>query len=740
MIAALPAEDVARHWLLDRRAGWRAALLDSLEESPCDDGLRLAALPASGRPLVDPAGTLGGLVAPTGVAVDGQGHVYLVDGGEGGGAAPRIKRYDPCCAGFETLPCLGGEGSAPRRLRDPHGIALAAGKLYVADTGNRRVQVFSLHGLLLLAIWGPLDAAGRRVAAGAPGAWQPWGIAISQGRVSITDHDNGLVHRFRGGRWRWARDGAAPGGPALVHPTHIAADRQGRLYVAQEGADHVVVLDADGRYLGRAEPPERLRGNFRPGPLATDEAGDLYLFDAVSRDLSRYCCSAQPGTPVRLVAGACHVGAPVAGLAFTPGGDPLLTVPSGGQVIHLEGARSFATRGRLLSEPLDSHLEGCQWHRVVLRGSVPPGGSVTVHTFCSELERDPDQVAELPESAWAGGLTWSAEAEWDCLVLSAPGRYLWLRLTVAGPGTDGPVVSSVEVHFPRLSSIQHLPAVYRSTPQADFLDRLLAVFDQVGETVGDTLDRLPGCLEPAATPASPAPPSRSLPQEAPGPDFLSWLAGWVGLVFQGTWSVTTRRRLLRNAVRIYGLRGTRAGLRQALDLLLDIEGDACCDLPVPGVLEGFTLRRWAFLGASTLGDRALWGKRVVDRLQLGEHSTIGQFRITDVGDPLRDPFHVYAHRFTVFLPAACVGDEVTGRAVEQMIELTKPAHTQHQLELVRPSFRIGVQATVGLDTAIGRYPDAAVTGRTRVGRGVVGQPRPTAGIALDRAVLGRAVL
>jgi hypothetical protein len=735
MTAVLPAEDEARHWLLDRRAGWRAAELVSLEESPCDDGLRLVALPGDGRPLVDGHGTLGGLVTPTGVAVDADGRVYLVDSGE-----DRVKRYDPCCGAFEVLPCLGGEGSAPRRLQDPHGIAVDAGRLYVADTGNRRIQVFSLHGLLLLAIWGPLDASGAQVPPDAPGAWQPWGMAVSHGRLSVTDHANGLVHRFSGGRWRWASDGAGSGNPALVHPTHIAADRRGRLYVAQESADYVVVLDADGRFLGRAEPPERLRGNFRPGPLATDEAGDLYLFDAVGRDLTRYCCPAPSGSPVQVVAGTCHVGAPVAGLAFSSQGDPLLTVPTMGQVIHLEGARSFSAAGRLLSEPLDSHREGCQWHRVALSGGMPPGCAVAVHTYTSELEREPDEVAALPESFWAGGQTWAAGTAWDCLVLSAPGRYLWLRLTLTGPGDETPLIGSVEVHYPRLSSIQHLPAVYRSTPQAGLLDRLLSVLDRVGDRVDATLDALPGYLEPAATPDRLAPPSPSLPQKALGTDFLSWLASWVGLAFEGTWSVATRRRLLRHAVEVYGQRGTPAGLRRALQLLLDVAGDACRDLPVPGVLEGFTVRRWAFLGAATLGDRALWGKRIVDRLQLGEHSTIGQFRITDVGDPLRDPFHVYAHRFTVFLPAACVRDETTSRAVEHMIELTRPAHTEHQLELVTPRFRVGIQATIGLDTAIGRYPDPAVTGLTTIGRGVVAGRAPATGIALDSAVLGRAVL
>ena len=187
----------ARHVLLGDAAGWRAASLDRLVAA---DELTLQTAPGSALPLADAAGTFGGFDAPTGVAVDLGHRVYVLDAG-----AALVKRFDPCTETFETLPCSGGAGPEPRQLADPHGIAVSCrGDLYVADTGNRRVQVFSLKGLALRAVWGPyrVDGATGAVVPVAPsdtdpGVWEPWDVAAGlYGHVFVTDRANGLVHVF----------------------------------------------------------------------------------------------------------------------------------------------------------------------------------------------------------------------------------------------------------------------------------------------------------------------------------------------------------------------------------------------------------------------------------------------------------------------------------------------------------------------------------------------------------------
>jgi hypothetical protein len=146
---------------------------------------------------------------------------------------------------------------------------------------------------------------------------------------------------------------------------------------------------------------------------------------------------------------------------------------------------------------------------------------------------------------------------------------------------------------------------------------------------------------------------------------------------------------------------------------------------VPGILEDFRLRRWVFLGDARLGDQTtLWGRRIVDRLEVGEGSQVGTFKLTDIGDPRTDPLRQLANRFTVFVPAACCRDDATRRAVDRIIAISKPAHTAHRLELVEPRMRVGVQATIGFDTAIGAYPPGVTTGEARVGYDAVLQDSP----------------
>ena len=78
---------------------------------------------------------------PSGIAVDDQGKVYVVDGGNG-----RIQIFDQT---GKFVRMFGSKGSDPKQFSDPSGIVVAKGLVYVADTGNARVQVFSSDGIFL---------------------------------------------------------------------------------------------------------------------------------------------------------------------------------------------------------------------------------------------------------------------------------------------------------------------------------------------------------------------------------------------------------------------------------------------------------------------------------------------------------------------------------------------------------------------------------------------------------------
>lgn len=672
-------------WLLDARVGWQQQEqgLDYVEQLPVQGSLVLTRLPAAGRSLTEASGSFGGLTLPANVVLGPDGSLYLLD-------RPNfsLKRFDPCDCAFKPVPCFGGAGKEPRQLREPHGIGICCGNLFVCDTGNHRLSVFSLKGLLLRGHWQPPPSAalGNR--------WEPYAIACDgRGRVFVSDGVNGCVHRFAPtGRWETCLSG-------LGKVTWLAIDSSDRLYAVVEGVDNsVLILSSDGDRLGTANRPEKLAGRFPPLPLAVDAAGNLYL------------------------APLCSAASPSGQSMFDLQGNPVT-------VLEAPLAVVYETAGKYLSRALDSQLYRCQWHRLILRGEIPAGASVRVSTFTAEALLSDQQVQSLPETEWETRQDTGAlpSGEWDCLVRSGGGRYLWLRLEFRGNGKVTPRLDAVMIEFPRISLRRYLPAVFGAEPAStDFTDRFLALFDTTLRSIEASVDQQARLFDPLSAPAVRDPDT--------GLDFLSWLGSWIGLSLDRHWPEAKRRQLLKRAGQLYDLRGTREGLWRQLLLLLEMEpGQPGCraepprvrchlpplncapppPLPVwqppPLILEHYRLRRWLFVGAGRLGDQAvLWGKRIVNRSQLNEGAQVGQSQLRTSQDPYRDPFHVYAHRFTVFVPACYRQSEQRRKALENLLKAESPAYTQYQIEYVEPRLRIGFQSMIGLDSVIGRRPAAGV--------------------------------
>ena len=680
---------------LDESRGWHPRELDDVIIEPRRGALTLD-VTAAGRALDEPSGSFGGLVPPSLVAVGEGCDVWLVDR-----KRLTLLKLDECKCRFIDVPCFGEKGSGIRQLEDVRSVAWSRGNLFVVDTGNARVVVLSVRGYLVRGFIAP--PAGEIT-----NPWQPVALAADpRGRVYVADPANGAVHRFAAhGTWETAIRN-------LGDVRHLAVDCAGRLYVLGSTSATARVFDASGAELEPAASVAALRGWFAPMPFRVDRDGAL-----------DFSCSAGP---------CCR--------AFGPDGAAL---PSGAK----PDAPLHATDGFYRSDALDSGIAECQWHRVIVCGELPAGTTVTVLTWSSEVPEPDELVAALPDEAWetrqvARRAKDSTErcTRWDCLVRSGPGRYLWLKLRLRGDGRSTPRIDRVDLELPRISLARYLPGVYGEDPGAgEFTDRFLAIFDTTVRSIERQLDRQAALFDPRSTPATPS---------AKGtPDFLSWLASWVGIQLDRHWPEARRRRFLRDAPKLFDRRGTLRGLRDVLHLYLGLADrperrarpiaswpgaaeparchfpsrcaphcDPCaeperCEPPcLPKlVLEHWRLRRWLFVGGAKLGEQSmLWGKGIVNRSRLDDGAHADATQLISAQDPYRDPFHVYAHTFTVFVPACYGRDETARKGLENLLRDESPAHTRWHLELVEPRFRIGVQSMIGYDSVVGRYPVERVT-------------------------------
>jgi phage tail-like protein len=465
-----------------------------------------------------------------------------------------------------------------------------------------------------------------------------------------------------------------------------------------------------------------------PQGRASIQLNRLLLEAAYPRELAPGCWTWLYGPPAQVdppapdVPLTLHPGLTKSGLIFDLEGQPA-------RVAEAEpmGPRIYATEGTWYSEALDSKTYDCQWHRIELElSSLPAGTKLVVSTYTDDRPRLNADIQDLRDHLWDTkfaivgrmqpppnpgngqnkGRKESSDQEKDnvkkeFLIQSQEGQYLWLKIELSGDGYATPAITSIRVHYPRQSYLEELPAVYSADEESRrFLERFLSIFQTEWDDLERRIDDIARYFDPTAVPEG---------------EFLEYLASWLALPLEGAWSQEQKRVLLMAAPQIIPRRGTMDGLRRYLQVYLQNIADLTqTEQPgYPRIVEGFRERQHFMLSikdSANLGRGVpLWSPAVVGRLQLDEFAREGEVRLVSTGDPERDLFHEFAHRFRVFVPSAWIKTDADERMLRRALDDEKPAHTRYDLCLVEPRFRVGLQSTVGLDTIIGDYPVARLS-------------------------------
>lgn len=166
-----------------------------------------------------------------------------------------------------------------------NGVAAdASDKVYVTDTGNNRILVFSSDGSIL-SRWNlnwtepeKLDVA------------SPYGIAVdSSHNVYITDRENNTVQKYTpwGLTTIWGSEGTGDG--QFSHPTGVAVDSSANVYVADTGNNRIQKFHSTGTYLmqwGSYGTPD---GSFNaPMDVTVDSSGHVYVADTGNKRIQKF--------------------------------------------------------------------------------------------------------------------------------------------------------------------------------------------------------------------------------------------------------------------------------------------------------------------------------------------------------------------------------------------------------------------------------------------------------------------
>ncbi|KAL5496386.1 hypothetical protein EMCRGX_G012657 [Ephydatia muelleri] len=171
---------------------------------------------------------------------------------------------------------IGSSGSSDGQFSSLSGISIKGDVLYVADTGNHRVQKLTSSGKFLHKFGQQGSGQGQFN--------EPVVVIIdSNNKLIVSDSDNHRIQIFNeDGGWLLTIDGNGSGNHSFESPWGLALDPQGNIHVAAQGSNTIKVFTKEGVYVRMYGDPNR------PSGIAIDDEGYSLVSERDGNCLSIY--------------------------------------------------------------------------------------------------------------------------------------------------------------------------------------------------------------------------------------------------------------------------------------------------------------------------------------------------------------------------------------------------------------------------------------------------------------------
>lgn len=205
----------------------------------------------------------GSFTAPRGICTDLTGNVYVADTGN-----DRIQKFS---SDGTYLQQAGGFGFGSGQFNKPGDLIINNDlEVWVADTRNSRLHQYDSE-LHFIASFSPKDEEGNEVLG------LPHGVAVSiSGDIIVGDRDTGHMYIFNSFGTRSVRFGGFGYGAGSVDdPAALAVGPEGFLYVCDPVGGRITIYDQFGNYCYSIGDDILVA----PEGIAVDHTGTIYVAD-----------------------------------------------------------------------------------------------------------------------------------------------------------------------------------------------------------------------------------------------------------------------------------------------------------------------------------------------------------------------------------------------------------------------------------------------------------------------------